>query len=553
MAINKLILGDCLEVLKTINSESIDLVYIDPPFFSNRTYEVIWGDKGEVRSFEDLFAGGIEHYIAWLRERVQEMHRLLKPTGSIFVHCDWHANAYIRVYILDKIFGYNNFLGEITWQRTNVHNDAKKKLAVLDDTIWYYSKSNTFCYNPVYKSYNEDYLQKFYKYRDEKGVYQLGDLTNTKLGGYHYEYKGYLPNQNGWRCPVVTMKKLDKEGLIHFPKDLKGRLRIKRYLNTEKGTLLGTIWEDIDWMSISDEEFNLLFNTEEIDTVWTDIQNVQGTSSEKIGYPTQKPEALLERIIKMASNEGDTVLDCFMGGGTTIAVADKLNRNWIGIDQSVQAVKVTEFRLNVQQNLFSKPFSVQLHKYDYDTLRYKDAFEFESWIVGQFGGISNAKQRGDLGLDGRTRENQPIQVKRSDNIGRNVIDNFFSAVQRFDKASFEKNKAENKPVGFIIAFSFGKGALQEVARLKVEEQIIIELVSVESIVPIAKKPTLQVEMEDLGKGGTANNKEMRQIQFTAKAQIEAGMTGATSYFYAWDFNYNGQNFVPEVLLDRIGK
>jgi DNA modification methylase len=554
MAINKLILGDCLEVLKTIDSESIDLIYIDPPFFSNRTYEVIWGDKGEVRSFEDRFAGGIEHYISWLRDRVQEMYRLLKPTGSIFVHCDWHANAYIRVYILDKIFGYNNFLGEITWQRTNVHNDAKKKLAVLDDTIWYYSKSNTFCYNPVYKSYNEDYLQKFYKYRDEKGVYQLGDLTNTKLGGYHYEYKGYLPNQNGWRCPVATMEKLDKEGLIHFPKDLKGRLRIKRYLNTEKGTLLGTIWEDIDWMSISDEEFNLLFNTEEIDTVWTDIQNVQGTSSEKIGYPTQKPEALLERIIKMASNEGDTVLDCFMGGGTTIAVADKLNRNWIGIDQSVQAVKVTEFRLNVQQNLFSKPFSVQLHKYDYDTLRYKDAFEFESWIVGQFGGISNAKQRGDLGLDGRTRENQPIQVKRSDNIGRNVIDNFFSAVQRFDKASFEKNKAENKPVGFIIAFSFGKGALQEVARLKVEEQIIIELVTVESIVPIAKKPTLQVEMEDLGKGGTANSKEMRQIQFTAKAQIEAGMTGATtSYFYAWDFNYNGQNFVPEVLLDRMGK
>ncbi|TAE04562.1 MAG: site-specific DNA-methyltransferase, partial [Bacteroidetes bacterium] len=276
--------------------------------------------------------------------------------------------------------------------------------------------------------------------------------------------------------------------------------------------------------------------------VW-DIAHLAGNNPQKIGYPTQKPEKLLERIIQMSSNEEDTILDCFVGGGTTIAVADKLNRNWIGIDQSVQAIKVTEFRLNKQQNLFSKPFSVQLHKYDYDTLRYKDAFEFETWIVGQFGGLANSKQRGDLGLDGRTRENQPIQVKRSDNVGRNVIDNFFSAVQRFDKTSFEKNKSENKPIGFIIAFSFGKGAVQEVARLKVEEQIIIELVTVESIVPIAKKPTLQVEMQDLGKV-----KELRKIEFVATGQSEAGIE-----FFAWDFSYNETNFVPEILLDKTGK
>ncbi|MFY7788495.1 MAG: DNA-methyltransferase, partial [Thermoflexibacteraceae bacterium] len=136
---NKLILGDCLEVLQKLEPESIDLVYIDPPFFSNRTYEVIWGDKGEVRSFEDRFAGGIDHYIAWLKERIQELHRILKPTGSIFVHCDWHADSYIRVQILDKVFGYDNFRGEITWVRANSHNDAKKKLAVLTDTIWYFS------------------------------------------------------------------------------------------------------------------------------------------------------------------------------------------------------------------------------------------------------------------------------------------------------------------------------------------------------------------------------------------------------------------------------
>jgi hypothetical protein len=134
--------------------------------------------------------------------------------------------------------------------------------------------------------------------------------------------------------------------------------------------------------------------------IWTDIQNVQSQSNERIGYPTQKPEALLERIIKCGSNEGDTILDPVVGGGTTIAVADRLNRQWVGIDQSPMAVKVTEFRLQKQMDLFSAPYTVQLYKYDYDTLRYKDAFEFENWILQQFGGTGNVKQRGDFGLDG---------------------------------------------------------------------------------------------------------------------------------------------------------
>ena len=137
----------------------MDLIYLDPPFFSNRNYEVIWGDTGEVRSFEDRFSGGIDHYIGWLKERVIEMHRILKPTGSIFLHCDWHANAYIRTDILDKLFGYGNFKGEIVWKRTHAHNDAKNKLSVVKDTIWYYSKSLKFTYNPVYAPYEEKYIK----------------------------------------------------------------------------------------------------------------------------------------------------------------------------------------------------------------------------------------------------------------------------------------------------------------------------------------------------------------------------------------------------------
>jgi len=285
---------------------------------------VIWGDEGEIRSFQDRWAGGLDHYIAWLKERVQEMHRVLKPTGSIFLHCDWHANAYIRVLILDKVFGEGNFRCEIIWQRTNTHNDAKKKIPIVSDTIFYYTKSETYTYYPIRGPHNEVYLEKVYKYQDEKGRFRLSDLANTRLGGYMYEYRDYKPPVNGWRCPLETMKRWDEEGLIHFPKHKTGRLAYKRYLETVKGVVMGNIWND--------------------------IQNVQAQAKERIGYPTQKPEALLERIIKMASNEGDIVLDPFVGGGTTVVVAERLNRRWLGIDQSVAAIKVSDLRLSQQRN-----------------------------------------------------------------------------------------------------------------------------------------------------------------------------------------------------------
>ncbi len=135
--VNKLILGDNLEILKQIDSESIDLIYLDPPFFSNRNYEVIWGDEGEIRSFVDRWSGGMDHYISWLKERVGQMHRVLKNTGSVFLHCDWHADAYIRVDILDKIFGPNNFRNEIIWKRTNSKGLAFTRMPQNHDSIIY--------------------------------------------------------------------------------------------------------------------------------------------------------------------------------------------------------------------------------------------------------------------------------------------------------------------------------------------------------------------------------------------------------------------------------
>ncbi len=525
---NQLILGDNLEILRKMDSETIDLVYLDPPFFSNRNYEVIWGDDGEIRSFQDRWSGGIDHYISWLKDRVIEMHRILKSTGSIFLHCDWHANSYIRVSILDRIFGEQNFRGEIAWQRTNSHNDAKKKLAVLKDTIWYYSKSDKYTYNPIYSSHSETYIENFYKNDDNdgKGLYALDNIASPNpRPNMMYNWLGFPYPPKGWRYETQTMQKLHDEGKIYYPTfkdgnfDFTKRPRLKRYLNEQKGTLLGD--------------------------VWTDIQNVQAHAKEKIGYPTQKPEQLLERIIQLATNENDTVLDPFVGGGTTIAVADRINRQFIGIDQSVQAVKVSEFRLQFQRSLFSRPLIVKLHKYDYETLFTKNAFEFETWIIDQFGGIGNTKQKGDFGIDGKTRENVPIQVKQSENIGRNVVDNFKSACERSDKQIFERQKQNGKEIGTIIAFSFNKGAIQEVARLKNDENLIINLVQVADIVPIAKKPTLTLNFNDLG----ADIKKFRTVEFSATANSASGIE-----FFAWDFNYNAVNgFKPVILIDKIGK
>ncbi|MEZ5671990.1 MAG: DNA methyltransferase [Thiotrichaceae bacterium] len=322
------------------------------------------------------------------------------------------------------------------------------------------------------------------------------------------------------------MEKLYSEGRIFLPQkrdgtpDFSKRPRLKRYLDEQQGEILGNIW--------------------------TDINGIQARSKECIGYPTQKPEVLLERIVTMASNENDVILDPFVGGGTTVVVADKLKRNWIGIDQSVQAVKVSEMRLQKQQDLFSKPFVVQLHKYDYDTLRYQDAFQFESWIIQQVGGTANLKQRNDLGIDGRSKDGLAVQVKRSDNIGREVIEKFYVAAKRFDNHLFEKQVADHAPVGIIIAFSFGKGAIQEIARLKNEENTIIQLLKVEEIVPIAKKPKLSIIFTDLG---LDNSKKMREIEFTAHAESDAGIE-----FFAWDFSYEQpEGFKADVLIDKVGK
>ena len=519
---NRLILGDNLEIMKTLESESIDLIYLDPPFFSNRNYEVIWGDKGEIRSFEDRWAGGISHYIDWLKERIALMHRLLKKTGSIFLHCDWHANAYIRVDILDKIFGESNFINEFVWKRSSNRSSISKAARRNYDTIFYYTKSKRYTFNQVFVELS-DASKELYKHKDKKGFFQTVPLlvSGKRKGETGKAWKGIDPNKQGkegmhW---VTTPEKLDeyeKQGLVYFPPQ-GSTPRLKYYLEQSPGVPIGEVWDD--------------------------IKLVQG--NESIGYPTQKPESLMERIIQMASNEGDLILDPFMGGGTTMAVAEKLNRRWIGIDQSVQAVKVTDLRLLKQATLFSPTHTLQLQKYDYNKLRYEEPFEFENWIVEQFGGEPNVKKRGDLGLDGK-KGNTPIQVKRSDGIGRNVVDNFKSAAERADKKMYENNKKNKNPVGYIIAFSFSKGAIEEAARLRVKENVLIELITVDRIVPIANGPTgITVKMREVSRNAWGS----AEIEFIATGKSESGIE-----FYAWDFAFDEEKgFKPSEIMDKSGK
>jgi DNA modification methylase len=386
---------DNLSRLAQLPSESVDLIYLDPPFFSNRFYEVIWGDEAEVRSFEDRWEGGINVYIQWMRDRVIEMHRVLKKTGVLWLHCDWHANHHLRV-MLDGIFGPRRFLNEVAWCYRG-GGVSHRYFARKHDTLFLYAKGTTHFFEPQFVPYSES-----------------------------------------------TMKRVAKKGL-----------RVNRTeIDVERGAHMP------DW--------------------WTDLNALQTYSPERLGYPTQKPESLLERVIVSSSSEGAVVLDPFCGCGTAIAVAHRLKRSWIGIDISPTAVGIMERRmekLGARIRLHGLPMSE-------DDLWLLRPFEFQNWVIQRVDGTHSPRKTGDMGIDGFSfMEHFPIQVKQSKNVGRNVIDNFETAVERAGNAK-----------GYVIAFSFTKGAREEAARVRNEKGLQIELVEVARLVPESpQKRTPQIE------------------------------------------------------------
>ncbi|HEY4329832.1 MAG TPA: DNA methyltransferase [Phycisphaerae bacterium] len=458
--------GDNLEQLPKLPENSVDLIYIDPPFNSNRNYEVFWGETKEKRAFEDRHAS-TQAYIEYMRPRCVQLARVLKKTGSFYYHCDWHASHYVKV-MLDQIFGENQFVNEIIWKRQSAHNDAKqgsKHLGRIHDSIFLYSKGDNYTFKHAYKPYDQSYMDDFYKFVEPKTGrrYRLSDITAPggaapSKGNPHYEFLGVT---RYWRYSEANMKKLYEEGRIIQTK--RGAVpAYKRYLDEGKGTPVGSIWDDIN--------------------------PVQG--EESLGYPTQKPYKLLERILEISSNPNDIVLDAFCGCGTALVAAENLKRQWIGIDISPTACRVMAKRLRDVCHIkedeklwrIGRGFIVRDLPWSLKQLRELPPFEFENWAVIALGGIPNKAQVGDMGIDGRIfpvsatpkaklgqldfmGDWYPIQVKQKDKAGRPDIDAFEAVMMR-----------EDRQKGFFVAFDFSADAMVEIdAFFRKQHKIIIPL------------------------------------------------------------------------------
>lgn len=444
--------GDNLEQLSKLDDASVDLIYIDPPFNSNRNYEVFWGETKEKRAFEDRHES-TKAYIDFMRPRCIELARVLKKTGSFYYHCDWHASHYVKV-MLDQIFGENQFQNEIVWKRADAHSDSKqgsKHFGRIHDTIFFYTGGGSHTFNVQYKPLSKSTAETWYKHVEEDTGrrYNKADLTAAKAGGdTRYEWKGHFPAPGRyWAYSKAKMEEFDRQGLIVYSST--GRPYMKRYLDESKGVPLQSWWDDISMLRGINK------------------------GGERLGYPTQKPLALLERIVNVSSNPGDLVLDAFCGCGTALVAAENLDRNWIGIDVSPTACRVMAQRLkDVCKLREGKDFIVRDLPRSEKQLRDMPPFEFENWAVIALGGIPNKAQVGDMGIDGKIfpvsatpakgkKSAQadldfmdvwyPIQVKQKDKAGRPDIDSFEAVMTR-----------ENRTKGFFVSFAFTADALQEI-------------------------------------------------------------------------------------------
>lgn len=416
---NAIYYGDNEEVLKQFPEGSIDLAYADPPFFSNKLYEVIWGEKFEKRAFEDRWAGGhrgINTYLEWMEPRLKEYHRVLKDTGTMYLHCDWHASHYLKT-VMDSIFGYNNFLNEIVWHYES-GGRAEHFYPRKHDVILFYAKN--------------------------------------KRKGYYFDWKAIgIPRNVCESCGTVLKKwnnlakHVDNQGRVY--RTIKSNGKIYKYY-------------DDDPVPPTD--------------VWNDISHLQQKDPERLGYPTQKPLKLLERIVLASSAPGQIVLDAFCGCGTTLSAAQKHNRKWVGIDISYTACKEVAKRLrkeySVQVEIMGAPATLA------DLKRMKP-FDFQNWVLNRIYGSANPKKSGDEGVDGWTFNGDPVQVKQMDNVGDATVRLLFGDLERL-----------NKKFGVIVGFSFTSVAYERANELKRDKGVVIKLVKIEDIL---KTPEIVFEKE----------------------------------------------------------
>ena len=419
---NQLYFGDNLEILRGqhIPAGSVDLIYLDPPFNSNATYNVLFAEKSgeksaaQITAFEDTWQWGEEAegayrdavtlgprkladllqalraflgqnnmmaYLTMMAVRLVELHRVLKPTGSLYLHCDPTASHYIKL-LLDAIFGHKRFLSEIVWKRTSAHSSAKRP-GPSHDILFLYSKSESYIWNPLFTLHDPKYIQSHYTQTDPDGRHWMPDnLTamGVRRGSSGQPWRGFdvAAKGNHWKFTIENLEELDREGKIYWP-TAGGWPRYKRYLDEVKGV--------------------------PIQDLWTDIPPINALAAERLGYPTQKPEGLLERIIKSSSNEGDLVLDPFCGCGTALNVAEQLKRRWIGIDITHLAITLIKQRLHDSFGPDLAPFEVIGEPADLlsaEALALENRHQFEYWALGRVAArpAQDKKKGADSGIDG---------------------------------------------------------------------------------------------------------------------------------------------------------
>jgi len=471
---NYLYLGDCLDVLQDyVKDETVDLIYIDPPFNSKRNYNVFFDDKEihsqriafedtwslknvgdslqqiHIAQYDDLYnllkvyqqvAPQVFPYLVMMALRIVELHRVLKPTGSFYLHCDPTASHYLKT-ICDVIFHSRNFINEISWRRTNTKNDhaqGAQNWGRVRDVIMLYRKDVNIkgVFNQPFVSYSDEYITKFYKYKDESGrLYTLDNLAAPGAGSRGHPQYEFMGVTRFWRYNKDKMEQLLAEGKI-VQKEPGTVPRYKRYLDEMQG------------VAICDD--------------WDDILALQAQSIEKLGYPTQKPKALLERIIEASSKENDLILDAFCGCGTTIDAAEGLKRRWIGIDISPFALSLIKLRLRDTYKGDLNKFEIRGIPTDEKSaikLWEQNAFAFQDWWITEFEAFSSTfgKKGADKGVDGIALYALPqlaeplrvaFQVKGGEKVQAKDIDALLGAmvVHKCELGVFLTRAAPTKPM-----------------------------------------------------------------------------------------------------------
>jgi hypothetical protein len=323
-------------------------------------------------------------YLSMMAPRLIELRRALKLTGTIYLHCDYAASHYLKL-LLDAIFTPQLFLNEVVWKRTYSHGDAKRSLGSVFDSILIYAKTSDYQWNALTRPLSDEHVEAKFRYRDTDGrIWQSVTLRSPHpRPNLRYPYTAangatYQPHPNGWSCDATRMRLYDKENRLHFPSRAGGQLRLKMYLDESKGMQMQNVWDD--------------------------IFPINSQAKERLGYPTQKPEALLERILTLSSKEGDTILDPFCGCGTAISVAERLKRQWIGIDITHLAITLIKHRLSdafgagAQFKVIGEPVSLA----DAQELAASDPYQFQWWALGLVGARPTEQKKGaDKGIDGR--------------------------------------------------------------------------------------------------------------------------------------------------------